>query len=67
MLSKLRRSSKRVAVAILFAGIMTFGTPAVKANRLYCYNSTEPGTIVCYSTGSSAGPYIFYCNSQGCW
>ena len=59
MLSKLKISAKRVTLAILFAGVLSVGATTVEA-RLDCYNTTEPGVIVCYSTGSSAGPYMFY-------
>lgn len=60
MLSKIKKSAKRAMMAVLFAGLLAIAMPVVKANTLSCYNSTDPGVIVCYGSGSSYGPYMFY-------
>jgi hypothetical protein len=60
MLSRINKLAKRAMMAVLFTGLLTVALPNVKANTLRCYNSMDPGVIVCYSTGSSAGPYMFY-------
>lgn len=59
MLSTLKKSLKRMRFALLFVGVLSFGASTVHAG-LECYNSTDPGIVVCYSTGSSAGPYHWY-------
>ncbi len=60
MLSILKKSVKRMKLALLLVGVLSLGVPTAYANTLACYNSAEPGVVVCYSTGSSAGPYHWY-------
>jgi len=60
MLSRINKFAKRAMMAALLTGLLTVGLPNVKANTIRCYNTTDPGVIICYGTGSSAGPYTFY-------
>ena len=62
MLSTLKKSVKRMKLALLFVGVLSFGASPVYAG-LECYHSTDPDIVVCYSTGSSAGPYHWYYNT----
>ena len=65
MLDTLKKSASKLLLLAVLAPVLIGGATVVYANCLYFVGYTSDGGTIWLSCGSSAGAYVYTCDSSG--
>lgn len=67
MLTTLKKSAKKLLLLAVVTTVLSVASVVVYANSVYFVGYRDDGsTTIWLSCGSTAGNYIYTCNSDGC-